>query len=223
MTALMELRGACRCYGSGAARVQALDHVDLDIAAASSIAIMGASGSGKSTLLNILGGLDRLDGGSYRVDGRDISKFGDNKLSAMRLRRFGFVFQGFHLIPQLNVLENIELPLYYRGVDNVTARRRALRLAGRFGLENRIHHLPAQLSGGQQQRVAIARALANEPDILFADEPTGNLDSASGAQVLDVLQQLVQEGKTLVLVTHDEAVAAAMQRLVRMCDGRVVS
>ncbi|MCD6525922.1 MAG: ABC transporter ATP-binding protein [Desulfuromonas sp.] len=219
---MIRLQQAGRSYRSGEAEVRALDGVDLAVAAGSSWAILGASGSGKSTLLNVLGCLDRLSSGHYHLGGEDVSSLDDDQLSDVRLKSFGFVFQSFHLIPQLNVLENIELPLYYCGISAEAARERAEQLAAMMGLDDRWLHRPSQLSGGQQQRVAIARALANDPPILLADEPTGNLDTTTGAQIIKVLQQLSAQGKTLIMVTHDQQIAAQMERRLFMRDGRVL-
>ncbi|MEA3465186.1 MAG: ABC transporter ATP-binding protein [Thermodesulfobacteriota bacterium] len=219
---IIRLQQASRCYVSGDTQIRALDGVDLAVEAGSTWAVLGASGSGKSTLLNILGCLDQLTQGKYYLNDDDISALDDDQLSAMRLKSFGFIFQSFHLIPQLNLLENIELPLYYAGVEANVARQRAKYLAALMGLDDRWLHRPAQLSGGQQQRVAIARALANDPPILLADEPTGNLDSTTGGQILAVLQQLADEGKTLLMVTHDQQIAASMEQRLFMRDGQVV-
>ena len=219
---IIELQQACRQYIVGDTTVNALAGIDLTIEHGNTLAILGASGSGKSTLLNILGCLDGLSSGRYLLQGEDVSDLNDDQLSEVRLRSFGFVFQSFHLIAQLNVLENIELPLFYAGVAADEARERAKHLAAMLGLDDRWLHRPAQLSGGQQQRVAIARALANDPPILLADEPTGNLDSATGQQILAVLHRLAAEGKVLVMVTHDEKIAAQMKRRLFMHDGRVL-
>jgi putative ABC transport system ATP-binding protein len=219
---VIELRQACRHYCAGDNVVRALDNVDLVLEAGTTLAVQGASGSGKSTLLNILGCLDRLSSGSYLLRGADISSLDDDQLSAVRLHSFGFIFQSFHLIPQLNILENIELPLYYAGVEAAVARERAKQLAADMGLEDRLSHRPSELSGGQQQRVAIARALANDPPVLFADEPTGNLDTATGQHILTLLSALAAAGKTLIMVTHDQQIAAQMERRLTMRDGRVV-
>jgi putative ABC transport system ATP-binding protein len=219
---IIELRQASRCYAEGAAAVAALDAVDLQIERGRTLAILGSSGSGKSTLLNILGCLDRLTSGSYLLNGEDIGVFDDDHLSSVRLDSFGFIFQSFNLIPQLNILENIELPLYYAGVSAEVARERSKYLSALMGLDERWLHRPSQLSGGQQQRVAIARALANDPAILLADEPTGNLDSTTGKQILEVLYELAAAGKTLIMVTHDQQIAAYMQRRIYLRDGRIV-
>jgi putative ABC transport system ATP-binding protein len=223
VTAAAALEGVSRVYAAGDGEVRALDDVTLSFEEGSYSAIMGQSGSGKSTLLNVLGCLDRPTDGRYVLGGRDVSDLGDDDLSAARNRLLGFVFQSYNLIPHLSVLENIEVPMEYAGTDARTMRQRAEELARRMGLGHRLHHRPAQLSGGQQQRVAIARALANRPLVLLADEPTGNLDSATGAEILDLLDELHRRGATLVIVTHDPKVAARADRTVRMLDGKVES
>ncbi|MBN2644395.1 MAG: ABC transporter ATP-binding protein [Desulfuromonadaceae bacterium] len=220
-TPLIQLRQARRVYHRGAHVVDALAGVDLTIQAGESWSIMGASGSGKSTLLNVLGCLDRLDSGDYCLDGQSLAALDDDGLSAVRLQRFGFIFQSFHLVPQLNVLENIELPLFYARVEPEQARRRAQDLARLVGLAERCSHRPSQLSGGQQQRVAIARALANDPPIVLADEPTGNLDSHTGDQIMDLLFDLAAQGKTLLMVTHNEALAARCRCRLTLHDGQI--
>jgi putative ABC transport system ATP-binding protein len=201
--------------------VRALDGLDLRIEAGSFVAIMGPSGSGKSTLLNILGCLDRPSSGRYYLGGEDVSRMSDDALSDIRGRRIGFIFQSYNLIPQLTLIENLQVPLIYRGQDLKISHGRCLELANLVGLGDRLTHRPTQLSGGQQQRVAIARSLVNDPLMILADEPTGNLDSRTGAEVLDLISQLNRDGKTIVLVTHDDKVAARAHRIVRMKDGRV--
>jgi putative ABC transport system ATP-binding protein len=218
---VVELEGVRRTYRLGDQDVHALDGVDLTILEGEYVAIMGPSGSGKSTLLNVLGCLDRPTGGTYRLGGRDVSSLPDDELSAVRSRRLGFVFQNYNLIAQLDVLENIEVPLFYAGVRESEARERSLALAERMGLKDRIDHRPSELSGGQQQRVAIARSLANDPVVLLADEPTGNLDSRTGEEILGLLDDLHAQGRTLIVVTHDEHVASRADRVIRMRDGRV--
>lgn len=220
--ALIVLQQVSRCYGEGESLISALNGVDLSIESGKMVAILGRSGSGKSTLLNVIGCLDSITTGCYQLRGQDVSALDDDALSALRLESFGFIFQSFNLIPQLNVLENIELPLYYLGVEAKQARERAKALAATMSIDDRWSHRPAQLSGGQQQRVAIARALANDPPILLADEPTGNLDAATGGQILSVLHRLADEGKTVVTVTHDQSVAFTMDRRLYMLDGRIV-
>jgi putative ABC transport system ATP-binding protein len=201
--------------------VRALDRVDLSIDEGSFVAIMGPSGSGKSTMLNILGCLDRPTAGSYFLGGEDVSRMTDDALSEVRGRRIGFIFQSYNLIPQLTVIENIQVPLIYQGLDLRTSYDRCLELAKLVGLGERLHHRPTQLSGGQQQRVAVARSLINDPLMILADEPTGNLDSKTGAEVLDLITRLNEAGKTIVLVTHDDKIAARAHRIVRMKDGRI--
>jgi putative ABC transport system ATP-binding protein len=201
--------------------VHALAGVDLSIDEGSFIAIMGPSGSGKSTMLNILGCLDRPTSGRYFLGSEDVSTMGDDALSEVRGKRIGFIFQSYNLIAQLSVIENIQVPLVYRGLDLALSLDRCVELARLVGLGDRLTHRPAQLSGGQQQRVAIARSLVNDPLMILADEPTGNLDSKTGAEVLDLITQLNQSGKTIILVTHDDAVAARAHRVVHMKDGLV--
>lgn len=219
--AIIRLTDVHKTYVMGDVRVHALAGVTMTFRHGEFWAIMGASGSGKSTMLNLLGCLDRPTKGLYLFEEQDISLLDDDGLSEIRLRRIGFVFQSFHLIPQLTVRENIELPLYYMGIDANESSLRAEALAERVGLADRLRHKPKELSGGQQQRVAIARALANEPKILLADEPTGNLDSRTGDQIMELLGELNRSGTMVIMVTHEPVVAAhARQRLV-MRDGRV--
>ncbi len=202
--------------------VEALRGIDLSIPSGQYVAIMGASGSGKSTLMNILGCLDRPTAGSYKLDGVDVASIDDERLSSIRGRRIGFVFQAFNLISELTVLENVEVPLLYQGVPRRERRQRALEKIDIVGLTDRVRHRPNELSGGQQQRTAIARALVSNPAVLMADEPTGNLDSTTGIAILDVIDGLHAQGLTIVLVTHDERVADRSQRIIRLSDGRVV-
>jgi putative ABC transport system ATP-binding protein len=209
-------------YGSGAARVRAVDDVNLEIAAGESVAIVGPSGCGKSTLLYLLGGLERATGGTLRLAGRQLERLPESELARLRRRALGFVFQAFHLVDELTALENVELPLLLAGTTPHAARVRALELLTRVGLADRVGHLPSALSGGQRQRVAIARALANEPAVVLADEPTGNLDSAATTDVLRLFEQMRADGQTLVVVTHDERIAATADRLISMRDGAFV-
>ncbi|RME92659.1 MAG: ABC transporter ATP-binding protein [Verrucomicrobia bacterium] len=201
--------------------VHALRGVDLEVNQGDYVAIMGPSGSGKSTMLNLLGCLDRPTGGRYFLGGEDVSQMDDDRLSEIRGRRIGFIFQSYNLIAQLTVLENIQVPLIYQGVNLHQYEDRCRELARMVGLEDRLDHRPNQLSGGQQQRVAIARALVNDPLIILADEPTGNLDSRTGTEVLDLIDQLNAAGKTIVLVTHDDHVAERARRVIHMKDGRI--
>ncbi|HPO14944.1 MAG TPA: ABC transporter ATP-binding protein [Candidatus Hydrogenedentes bacterium] len=210
-----------KTYHMGDVVVEALADVNLDFGAGEYISIMGPSGCGKSTLLNVLGCLDRPTSGAYFLGGEDVSGLSDDDLSDIRCGRLGFIFQSYNLIQQLTVLENIEIPLYYQGVHTDESRARARELARRVGLESRLMHKPFELSGGQQQRVGIARALANDPLVILADEPTGNLDSKSGVEILNLFDELHSQGKTLIMVTHDEDIAHRSQRIVRLRDGRV--
>ena len=219
--ALIELEDITKQYRKGSAPVvHALRGVTLAIGRGELVAIAGASGSGKSTLMNVLGLLDRPDAGRYRFDGREVSTLSGREQAGLRNARIGFVFQAFHLLPRTSALENVELPLVYSDRADIRGLgRRALDLVG---LSDRVTHTPAELSGGQQQRVAIARALVNEPDLMLADEPTGNLDSESAADILATFEALHQAGRTIVIVTHDAAVAARCPRRIRIADGRVV-
>lgn len=218
---IIRLEDARKIYKMGMQEVRALAGVNNTFAKGSFWAIMGPSGSGKSTMMNILGCLDRLSSGRYYFDGRDISTLNDDDLSELRLRRIGFIFQSFNLIPQLTVQKNIELPLYYLGWEAERSAARALLLAEQVGLGERLGHRPAELSGGQMQRVAIARSLANDPQVIFADEPTGNLDTKTGIQILELLQKLHQEGKTIIMVTHEPDIAAYAQYQMHMRDGLI--
>lgn len=220
---MIELKSIRKTYRQGSTAIHALDGIDLHVAQGEFIAIMGPSGSGKSTLLNVLGGLDRPDSGHYRLAQDEISALDDDAASDVRNRRIGFVFQSFHLLPRLTVLENVLLPQRYARDPDPGASDRARALLERIGLGKRLDHLPGQLSGGQLQRAAIARALLNEPDLLLADEPTGNLDSNSATDVMALLRELHAGGQTLVLVTHDPAIAASAQRTIHLRDGRVAA
>jgi ABC-type lipoprotein export system ATPase subunit len=218
------LEGVGRRYGDGDGVVDALAGVRLEIREGEFVAVVGPSGSGKSTLLQLLGALDRPTAGTISFEGRDLARLADDELAALRLERVGFVFQQFNLIPTLTACENVEAAIAPTGIASAERVTRAEDLLGRVGLAGRADHLPSQLSGGEQQRVAIARALANSPDVLLADEPTGNLDSATGASILGLLRELWSElGVTVVLITHDAGIAAQAQRLVRLADGRVAS
>lgn len=203
--------------------VRALRGVTFEVADGEYMAVMGPSGSGKSTLLNLLGCLDRPTAGSYYLGDRNVARFSDDQLSEVRAGNIGFVFQSYNLIPQLTVVENIEVPLYYLGRLNTANRRRCRQLAALVGLGDRLNHRPAELSGGQQQRVAIARSLANDPFFVLADEPTGNLDSSTADEVLALFQQLNDRGKTIILVTHENEVAARVRRVLRLRDGLIES
>jgi len=218
---MIKLENAHKVYHMGNQQVNALAGVTVSFERGSFWAVMGHSGSGKSTMMNILGCLDRLTAGRYFLDGKDVSTLDDDSLSDLRLRHLGFVFQSFNLIPQLTVQRNIELPLYYLGWDVTRSAKRALELASIVGLEDRLKHKPTELSGGQMQRVAIARAMANDPHILFADEPTGNLDTATGEQIMDMLTELNKQGKTIIMVTHESCIASYARDRLYMKDGLI--
>ena len=223
MAHLIDVRDACKIYRQGGEEIRALDHVSFWVDEGEFVAIIGQSGSGKSTLMNLLGCLDAPTSGSYFLDGQDVSQLGEAELSRIRNREIGFVFQGVNLIPGLDAAENVELPLLYRGIPRAERRQLSRRALQSVGLENRLHHLPSQMSGGQQQRVAVARAIAASPPVLLADEPTGNLDSRSGAEVMGILRRLNGQGKTVVLITHDPGIAGQAGRTVTIQDGRIVS
>jgi putative ABC transport system ATP-binding protein len=218
---IVRLESACKIYQMGTEQVHALAGVNVSFTKGSFWAIMGPSGSGKSTMMNVLGCLDRLTSGAYYLDGQDVSQLDDDSLSELRLRYLGFIFQSFNLIPQLTVQRNIELPLYYLGWDANRSAARAQELAEQVGLSERLNHRPTELSGGQMQRVAIARALTNDPQVIFADEPTGNLDSGTGVQIMDLLTRLNQQGKTIIMVTHEPDIAAYASHRLHMLDGLI--
>lgn len=220
--ALVELRGVTRQYKNGQVRIDALRGVDLSIEQGWFVSIMGPSGSGKSTLLNIIGCLDLPTAGTYELAGQRVDRLSDNRLSDLRNQLIGFIFQTFHLLPDLDAQGNVELPLIYRGVGRRERQRRALAALEAVGLESRRHHRPGELSGGEQQRVAIARALVGEPLLILADEPTGSLDSRSGQVIMEIFQRLNRErGLTIIQVTHDERIASYGSRIVHLLDGRV--
>jgi len=219
---VISLDGVYKIYQMGDTLLNALDDVTLNIDEGEFVAIVGPSGSGKSTMMNILGCLDTPTKGRYMFEGRDVSKLNDNELAAIRNLRIGFVFQSFNLLPKLTALENVELPLMYAGKSTAYRRNRAKEMLDAVGLGERIHHKPKELSGGQQQRVAIARALSTDPPIILGDEPTGNLDSKSGREVMEILKTLNKNGKTIILITHDINVAKQAQRNVYIQDGRIV-
>jgi putative ABC transport system ATP-binding protein len=218
---MIELNDITRIFTVGGQEVWAIDHVSLTIASGEYLSIMGPSGSGKSTLLNIIGLLDTPDQGSYLLEGRDVTGLEEQQLAAIRSRQIGFIFQFFHLIPRLSARQNIELPLMLAGVDGRERHRRSSLLIDQFGLATRGHHRPEELSGGQRQRVAIARAVINQPAVLLADEPTGNLDRRSGAEIVALLEQLNATGQTLLVVTHDPEIGERARRRIRVVDGRL--
>jgi putative ABC transport system ATP-binding protein len=223
MIAIAQIIELTKHYHLGTIIVEALRGVSIDFAEGDYVAIMGPSGSGKSTLLNLLGCLDRPTTGQYILGDQDVSQLDDDELSEIRSRYLGFIFQSYNLIQQLTLVENIEVPLYYQGNINGASRQRCIELAELVGLGDRLHHRPTQLSGGQQQRVAIARALVNDPHIILADEPTGNLDTSTSSEIMDLLDNLNSAGKTIIMVTHEEDIAHRAKRIIRMRDGHVVS
>ena len=221
MKKLIELTGIQKSFPTGDGPLPVLKGIDLTVCHGEFVTIVGSSGSGKSTLMNIIGCLDTPDKGIYLLDGEDVSDLSDRRLSAIRNRKIGFVFQGFHLIQCLTALENVELPLRYRGLSRARRRELAEQALYEVGLAERMHYLPSQLSGGQQQRTAIARAVASHPPVILADEPTGNLDSASGGEIMRLLHGLHEGGTTIILITHDPAVAAAAPRRICFADGKI--
>ena len=220
---IIDIRDVVKTFQVGEIEVHALRGVDLAIEEGSFLAIMGPSGSGKSTLLNILGCLDRPTSGYYYLGGKNVAQMDDDTLSSIRGKRLGFIFQSYNLIAQLTVIENIKVPLIYQGVNLQDYEQKCIELAALVGLEDRLEHRPSQLSGGQQQRVAIARSLINDPLMILADEPTGNLDSKTGKEVLELIEKLHRQGKTIVMVTHDYEIAYRADRVIHMMDGRIDS
>ena len=221
MGALVEVRDVCKIYNPGENEVRALDHVDVTIQENEFVAIIGHSGSGKSTLMNMLGCLDVPTSGTYFLHGQDVSGMSDHELSDVRNREIGFIFQGFILIPSLTAEENVELPLIYRRVGKRERKQLARQALEKVGLSHRMFHKPSEMSGGQQQRVAIARAIAQAPPIILADEPTGNLDSHSTREIMGILKKLHQDGHTVILITHDNDIAARAERVIRIRDGKI--
>lgn len=220
---LIEIRDIYKIYNPGENEVRALDGINLTVEHGEFLAIVGQSGSGKSTLMNMLGLLDVPTSGTYTLDGVDTANMTDDELSEIRNKEIGFIFQGFNLIPSLTAVENVELPLVYRGMKKEERNKLALDALERVGLSHRLDHLPKQMSGGQQQRVAIARAVAARPPIILADEPTGNLDSHSGIEVMKILHELHEEGRTVILITHDNDIANEATRVIRIQDGQIIS
>ena len=221
--ALIEIMDMKKIYNPGENEVRALDGVDLKIYPNEFVAIIGHSGSGKSTLMNMLGCLDLPTSGTYRLHNIDVSEMEDDELADVRNREIGFIFQGFHLIQNLTALENVELPLVYRGVSKKERRELSIRALEKVGLSHRLDHKPQEMSGGQQQRVAIARAIAQAPPIILADEPTGNLDSGSTKEIMQILRELHAEGRTVILITHDNEIAEQADRVIRISDGKIVA
>lgn len=219
----MDVQDICKVYNPGENEVRALDHVSVQIYEKEFVAIIGQSGSGKSTLMNMLGCLDVPTSGTYMLHGQDVSHMSDDELSDIRNKEIGFIFQGFNLIPNLTALENVELPLIYRGVSKKERLELAEEALKKVGLENRMGHKPSEMSGGQQQRVAIARAIAQAPPVILADEPTGNLDSASSKEIMGILKGLHEEGRTVIIITHDNEIAAQAKRVIKIMDGKIES
>lgn len=222
MNTLVHIENICKIYNPGENEVRALDQVSLNIDTGEFVAIIGQSGSGKSTLMNMLGCLDVPTEGSYFLNGEDVSNMTDDELSDIRNREIGFIFQGFNLIQNLTALENVELPLIYRGVGKKERKELALNSLEMVGLSHRVDHTPSQMSGGQQQRVAIARAIAAKPPVILADEPTGNLDSSSSKEILQILKGLHKDGRSVILITHDNEIAAQAKRVIRIADGKII-
>ena len=222
MNNLISLKKVYKIYNPGESELHALDGISLQIKEGEFIAIIGQSGSGKSTLMNIIGCLDIPTSGEYLLKDKNVSTMSDRSLSEIRNKEIGFIFQGFNLIPSLDSLENVELPLIYRGISKSTRRKLAIDALIRVGLQSRLHHKPSQMSGGQQQRVAIARAIASSPSIILADEPTGNLDSKSGEDIMKILIELNELGKTVILITHDNKIAEKSKKILRIMDGKIV-
>jgi len=219
---LIKMKGVKKVYDLGEVKVFALKNVNLFVKEKEHISIMGPSGSGKTTLLNIIGCLDKPTDGEYLLDGVDIGKLDDDHLSEIRNKKIGFVFQNYNLIPQLNVIENIGLPLIYRGIDEKVIIEKSKYYANLVGLGDRMYHRPTELSGGQQQRVAIARALVNEPVMLLGDEPTGNLDTKTGKEIMEIFKKLNEMGRTIIVITHDPKIAEQGQRIVKILDGEII-
>ena len=221
MGALIHIENMKKIYNPGENEVRALDGIDLDIEKGDLVAIVGHSGSGKSTLMNMLGCLDTPTSGKYVLDGQDVASMTDNQLAYVRNKEIGFIFQGFNLISNLDAVENVELPLVYRGVSKNERKQLAMEALKSVGLEDRMKHKPNEMSGGQQQRVAVARAVAAKPPIILADEPTGNLDTKSTQEIMEILKELHRSGRTVIIITHDEEIASQAHRVIRILDGRI--
>ncbi|WP_312815433.1 ABC transporter ATP-binding protein [Sedimentibacter sp.] len=220
---MIDLKKITKTYDMGSVQVEVLRGISLHVDEGEFLAIVGPSGSGKSTLMNMIGCLDTPTTGEYYLDGKEISTYNEKQLSKIRNQKIGFIFQKFNLLPKLSALENVELPLIYRGMSHKERRQRSIDALTKVGLEDRMNHKPTELSGGQQQRVAIARALAGDPPVLLADEPTGNLDSKSGSDVMNLIKQLSKEGKTIVLITHDSEIAMEAKRTITIKDGMLIN
>lgn len=221
MSILIQIEDLCKVYNPGENEVRALDHVSLTVNTGEYVAIIGQSGSGKSTLMNMLGCLDVPSSGEYILNGQNVSRLTDDELSDIRNQEIGFIFQGFNLIPSFTAVENVELPLLYRGVGKRERHELAVKALEKVGLSKRMGHKPSEMSGGQQQRVAIARAIAQAPPVILADEPTGNLDSGSSKEIIQILKELHKEGRTVILITHDNEIAAQAKRVIRIKDGKI--
>lgn len=221
MSILIQIEDLCKVYNPGENEVRALDHVNLTVNTGEYVAIIGQSGSGKSTLMNMLGCLDVPSSGEYILNGQNVSRLTDDELSDIRNQEIGFIFQGFNLIPSFTAVENVELPLLYRGVGKRERHELAVKALEKVGLSKRMEHKPSEMSGGQQQRVAIARAIAQAPPVILADEPTGNLDSGSSKEIIQILKELHKEGRTVILITHDNEIAAQAKRVIRIKDGKI--
>jgi putative ABC transport system ATP-binding protein len=220
---IIDMKAIKKTYNTGKIKVEALKEIDLTVAPGEFVAVVGPSGSGKSTLMNLIGCLDTPTAGSYRLGGEDVSKLDRDQLADVRNRRVGFVFQGFNLLPQISAFENVEMPLVFGGISVRDRRKRTVELLERVGLGDRMDHKPTELSGGQMQRVAIARALAMQPDVVLADEPTGNLDTTAGGDIMQLFTDLWQQGRTMVVITHDMTLAKRASRVVEVRDGRIIS
>ncbi|MBD5541479.1 MAG: ABC transporter ATP-binding protein [Lachnospiraceae bacterium] len=221
MSILIQIEDLCKVYNPGENEVRALDHVSLKVNTGEYVAIIGQSGSGKSTLMNMLGCLDVPTSGEYILNGQNVSRLTDDQLSDIRNQEIGFIFQGFNLIPSFTAVENVELPLLYRGLGKRERHELAVKALEKVGLSQRMGHKPSEMSGGQQQRVAIARAIAQAPPVILADEPTGNLDSGSSKEIIQILKELHKEGRTVILITHDNEIAAQAKRVIRIRDGKI--
>lgn len=221
MSILIQIEDLCKVYNPGENEVRALDHVSLSVNTGEYVAIIGQSGSGKSTLMNMLGCLDVPSSGEYILNGQNVSRLTDDELSDIRNQEIGFIFQGFNLIPSFTAVENVELPLLYRGIGKRERHELAVKALEKVGLSQRMGHKPSEMSGGQQQRVAIARAIAQAPPVILADEPTGNLDSGSSKEIIQILKELHKEGRTVILITHDNEIAAQAKRVIRIKDGKI--